>query len=485
MLVMMSNETPGRYKRWMEQVNEIVQGRPHLIKYMIDVLSYRCMSERFYKTLDRVFKLKGKYRKTHPRDARAYRAEMLRRKGYFVYPPELFEDMEHLGESDAAAEGVLAEVARSVRNSTLYSDAPNSLKYALDEMCNGGHKLGKNRTERREMVMKMIRAVSAVPAGAIRGAMDSLIVLYEQTSGQKVGGGYTPPKLAELVIRLGALGMRGEDEYDDEEGDEDDDDENKTDERKEFDIYDPACGSGSLLTTAVRMLKPPGKIRISAQETDSTLCSICCNSLLMAGLPPSRMHLENANVITDPRFPASREFNLIVCHPPHRQRWPRDWAPWLTLMDERFYHCCPPFNKSDGGYMMDAVKHLAPGGRAIFICRREIMGNGGNDHYVREYLLLRGYVDAVIQLPEGLLPDTPESVLLLILRREAEGEKPQGDVLFIDVSHHDKLSPELCDYIEDVYKARTVTPGISWRPSKGLLRMFKINFLPESHLDHL
>ena len=233
--------------------------------------------------------------------------------------------------------------------------------------------------------------------------------MYAANAGKSGGEFYTPSEVSELLTRLGTVG--------------------KTKVNK---VYDPACGSGSLLLKAKKILGDEGvTMGYFGQEINLTSYNLCRINMFLHGVEFDKFDIACEDTLTNPQHWDDEPFELICTNPPYSIKWAGDDNP-LLINDPRFSPAgvLAPKSKADMAFIMHCLSWLAANGTAAIVCFPGIMYRGGAEKKIRQYLIDNGYVDCVIQLPDNLFFGTTIATNILILRRG----KQDSTTLFIDAS---------------------------------------------------
>ena len=197
-------------------------------------------------------------------------------------------------------------------------------------------------------------------------------------------------------------------------------------------VYDPACGSGSLLLQSAKILGMDGvKQGYFGQEINITTFNLCRINMFLHEISYDKFDIAHGDTLVNPLHWDDEPFDLIVSNPPYSVHWPGDSDPVL-INDERFSPAgvLAPKSKADLAFVMHALSWLSPEGTAAIVCFPGVLYRGGAEQKIRRYLIDNNYVDAVIQMPDNLFYGTSISTCLLILRRN----RPDNRVAFIDAS---------------------------------------------------
>ena len=260
--------------------------------------------------------------------------------------------------------------------------------------------------------------------------------MYASHAGKSGGEFFTPAEAAELLTRLAAVG--------------------KTEVNK---VYDPTCGSGSLLLKAVKVLGKAGvRGGFFGQDVNSTSCNLCRINMLLHGVPPNKFHVACDDTLTAPHRWDDEPFELIVSNPPYSVKWAGASSPAL-MKDSRFAPAgvLAPKSRADMAFILHCLAWLAPNGTAAIVCFPGILYRCGAEQKIRKYLVDNNFVDSVIQLPANLFFGTDIVTSVLVIKKG----KADDSVLFMDASREyikvakkNKLTPENIAHIVEAFTAR-------------------------------
>lgn len=257
-----------------------------------------------------------------------------------------------------------------------------------------------------------------------------------QNAGKSGGEFFTPADVSELLTRLGTVG--------------------KTEINK---VYDPACGSGSLLLKAEKVLgKDAIRNGFYGQEINITTYNLCRINMFLHDVGFDKFNIACEDTLISPQHWDDEPFELIVSNPPYSIKWAGDENP-LLINDPRFAPAgvLAPKSKADMAFIMHSLSWLASNGTAAIVCFPGIMYRGGAEQKIRKYLVDNNYVDCIIQLPSNLFFGTSIATCIMVMKKN----KADNKTLFIDatnecvkVTNNNKLTPEHIEHIVDAFTKR-------------------------------
>jgi len=271
---------------------------------------------------------------------------------------------------------------------------------------------------------------------AFGDAYEFLMGMYASNAGKSGGEYYTPQEVSELLTRITLVG--------------------KTEVNK---VYDPACGSGSLLLNFAKILgKENVRQGFYGQEINITTYNLCRINMFLHDIDYDKFDIGHGDTLTDPMHWDDEPFEAIVSNPPYSIRWDGDANP-LMINDPRFSPAgvLAPKSKADLAFVMHSLSWLATNGTAAIVCFPGVMYRGGAEQKIRKYLIDNNYIDCVIQLPDNLFFGTSIATCIMVLKKS----KTENSTLFIDaskecvkVTNSNKLTQKNMDAIIDAYSKR-------------------------------
>ena len=388
------------------------------------------------------------YARLSDADAEEARDDLIQEKGFFIPPSELFENVRMNAPNDPKLNETLERVFRNIEGSAKGSESENSFAGLFDDFDVNSNKLGSTVAKRNERLVKLLDGVALMNLGSVKDhdidafgdAYEYLMTMYASNAGKSGGEFFTPADVSELLTRLGTVG--------------------KTKINK---VYDPACGSGSLLLKAVQVLGKDGvQNGFFGQEINITTYNLCRINMFLHEIGFDKFSIACEDTLTNPQHWDDEPFELIVSNPPYSIKWAGDDNP-LLINDPRFAPAgvLAPKSKADMAFIMHALSWLAANGTAAIVCFPGIMYRGGAEQKIRKYLINNNFVDCVIQLPSNLFYGTPIATCIMVLKKG----KSDSSVLFIDatkecikVTNNNKLTPENISRIVDTYAKKEEVP---------------------------
>ena len=416
--------------------------------YVLGILFYRFISENLTAYLNSLELEAGDpafdYAKLSDRDAEFGRKDTVDEKGFYILPSELFESVRKRAARDENLNETLSSVFAHIEGSALGTDSEDAFKGLFDDLDVNSPKLGNTVARRNERLVKLLNAMGDLNLGDFSNhAIDSfgdayeyLMNMYASAAGKSGGEFFTPQEVSELLARITVVG--------------------KTSVNK---VYDPACGSGSLLLKFAKVL---GKEKVRqgffGQEVNLTTYNLARINMFLHDVSYEQFNIAHGDTLIEPAHWDDEPFEAIVSNPPYSTRWPGDENP-LLINDPRFAPAgvLAPKSKADLAFTMHILSWLAVNGTAAIVEFPGVLYRSGAEQKIRKYLIDNNYVDAVIQLPPDLFFGTTIATCVIVLKKS----KMTNDVLFIDASaesaregNKNKLTQRSLRKILDSYTTR-------------------------------
>lgn len=417
-------------------------------QYVLGMLFYRYISENLSSYIDRDEHAAGdfsfSYAALTDEKAEQARKDMVKTKGFFILPSELFENVRNRAAKDENLNETLETVFKNIEASAQGSESEGDFKGLFDDIDVNSNKLGGSVARRNEKIVKLMNGVADMKLGnyqdntidAFGDAYEYLMSMYASNAGKSGGEYYTPQEVSELLTHLTIVG--------------------KTEVNK---VYDPACGSGSLLLKFAKILgKDNVRNGFFGQEINITTYNLCRINMFLHDIDFDKFNIGHGDTLTDPLHWDNEPFEAIVSNPPYSIKWAGTENP-LLINDPRFSPAgvLAPKSKADLAFIMHSLSWLATGGTAAIVCFPGIFYRGGAEQKIRKYLIDNNYVDCIIQLPTNLFFGTSIATCIMVMKKS----KNENSTLFIDasaefikVTNSNKLTQENIKKIVDAYAKR-------------------------------
>lgn len=293
----------------------------------------------------------------------------------------------------------------------------NQISVLFDDVDVNSNKLGATVEKRNSKLRDILDNIAQMKLGnyqdntidAFGDAYEFLMGMYASNAGKSGGEYFTPQEVSELLTRLATVGKK---------------EVNK--------VYDLACGSGSLLLKAIKILgKDNIKQGFYGQEVNLTTYNLCRINMFLHDVDFDKFNIACEDTLLSPCHWDDEPFDVIVSNPPYSIKWIGDDNP-LLINDPRFAPASilAPKGKGDLAFIMHSLSWLSTNGTAAIVCFPGIMYRGGAEQKIRKYLVDNNFIDCIIQLPDNLFFGTSISTCIMVLKRN----KKDTNILFIDAS---------------------------------------------------
>ena len=417
-------------------------------QYVLGMLFYRYISENFVKFVNAGELEAGNqdfdYAKLDDEVAEEAREDLVQSKGYFILPSQLFCNVKEKAPNNENLNETLESVFRNIEGSAQGHDSEDDFKGLFDDIDVNSNKLGGTVAKRNEKLVKLLNGVADMKLGdyqdntidAFGDAYEFLMGMYASNAGKSGGEYYTPQEVSELLTRITVLGKK---------------EVNK--------VYDPACGSGSLLLKFAKVLgKENVRQGFFGQEINITTYNLCRINMFLHDIGYEKFSIAHGDTLTEPLHWDDEPFEAIVSNPPYSIKWEGDDNP-ILINDERFSPAgvLAPKSKADLAFIMHSLSWLATNGTAAIVCFPGVMYRGGAEQKIRKYLIDNNFVECVIQLPDNHFFGTSIATCIMVLKKN----KAENSTLFIDASkecvkitNNNKLTEENIQNILAAYEKR-------------------------------
>lgn len=391
-------------------------------QYVLGILFYRFISENLTSFINEdERRIPGKeefdYKKLSDEEAEFGRRETIINKGFYILPSELFVNVCKNARNDVNLNETLSQVFDNIENSAKGFDSEDDLKGLFDDLDVNSNKLGGTVEKRNQKLVKLLEAIGDLRLGnygdntidAFGDAYEFLMTMYASNAGKSGGEFFTPQEVSELLAEITTVGKK---------------EVNK--------VYDPCCGSGSLLLKFAKVLgKENVRLGFFGQEINLTTYNLCRINMFLHDINYNHFDIAHGDTLTDPKHWDDEPFDAIVSNPPYSIKWDGDANP-LIINDPRFSPAgvLAPKSKADLAFTMHMLSWLSTSGTAAIVEFPGVLYRGGAEQKIRKYLIDNNYIDTVIQLPPDLFFGTTIATCVVILKKSKKDNK----TLFIDAS---------------------------------------------------
>lgn len=381
----------------------------------------------------------------------AIKEEALEKLGYFLSPSELFGEIAKRGNSDVEGTsnfilGDLQKILTNIQLSTMGTESEEDFDNLFEDMDLNSTKLGKTPEARNEIIAKVLSHLDKIDFKLEQTELDVLGDAYEYLIGQfasgagkKAGEFYTPQEVSKILAKIVTTGKS-----------------------KLKSVYDPTCGSGSLLLRVAKEVEEVNNFY--GQEMNRTTYNLARMNMILHGVHYRQFDIKQDDTLEHPQH-IDQQFEAIVANPPFSAQWS---ANPLFTSDDRFsqYGRLAPSSKADFAFVQHMIYHLADNGTMAIVLPHGALFRGGAEQHIRRHLIEnKNFLDAVIGLPANIFYGTSIPTCILVFKKCRENP---NDILFIDASQHFEkvktqniLRKQDIDLIIDTYRNRTETPKYS------------------------
>ena len=434
-------------------------------QYVLGMLFYRFISENLVTYIDKNQKASGdvhfSYEKLSDEDAETAREQVVSEKGFFILPSELFSNVVKKADQDENLNVTLEKIFKDIESSASGTESEKNMKGLFDDIDVNSNKLGGTVVEKNNRLRKLMKAIDDLKLGkyedntidAFGDAYEFLMTMYAANAGKSGGEFFTPQEVSELLTRLALIDFGNQ--YTDKDGKVVVPD--KTHVEK---VYDPACGSGSLLLKFAKILgKDNVELGFFGQEINLTTYNLARINMFLHDINFEKFSIGYGDTLQSPIHWDDKPFDAIVSNPPYSIKWEGDANP-LLINDERFAPAgvLAPKSKADYAFVMHILSWLSSNGTASIVEFPGILYRGGAEQKIRKYLIDNNYVDSVIQLPSDLFFGSTISTAIMVLRKNKKDNKihfVDASKEFVRIDIKNKLSPANITKILDSVRYKT------------------------------
>ena len=348
----------------------------------------------------------------------AIKEESLEKLGYFLKPSELFGEVAKRGSStssDTVSNFILEDLQKILTNiqlSTMGTESEEDFDNLFEDMDLNSTKLGKTPEARNEIIAKVLSHLDKIDfklesteLDVLGDAYEYLIGQFASGAGKKAGEFYTPQQVSIVLAKLVTTGKS-----------------------KLRSVYDPTCGSGSLLLRVAKEVKEV--TNFYGQEMNRTTYNLARMNMILHGVHYRKFNIKQEDTLEHPQH-IDKQFEAIVANPPFSAQWS---ANPLFTSDDRFsqYGKLAPAGKADFAFVQHMIYHLADNGAMAIVLPHGALFRGAAEQHIRKYLIEdKNYLDAVIGLPANVFYGTSIPTCILVFKKCRENP---DNILFIDAS---------------------------------------------------
>ena len=359
--------------------------------------------------------------------------------GYALSPSQLFHSLAERGRQNQFILDDLAETLRAIERSTLGAESEDDFANLFEDLDINSTKLGNNANDRNELISKVLTHLDNIDfdlsnseSDVLGDAYEYLIGEFASGAGKKAGEFYTPQTVSTLLAKIVTQGKE-----------------------RLRSVYDPTCGSGSLLLRVKREVKDVDMI--FGQEMNRTTYNLARMNMILHDVHFAKFDIKQEDTLTRPQHIDMR-FDAVVANPPFSAKWSAD--P-IYLQDERFsrYGKLAPSSKADMAFVQHMLHQLDEQGTMAVVLPHGVLFRGSSEGVIRQYLIEQlNVIDTIIGLPANIFYGTSIPTCILVLKKNREHK---DNILFIDASNEfekqknqNKLLPEHLDNIIGAFENR-------------------------------
>ena len=416
--------------------------------YVLGFLFYRFISENLTTFINKIEHEAGNsdfdYAKLSDAEAEFGRSESVNERGFYILPSELFANVCRNARTNPNLNETLSNVFKNIENSAKGFESEDDLKGLFDDIDVNSNKLGGTVIKRNELLVKILEAVNGLQLGnfedhtidAFGDAYEFLMTMYASNAGKSGGEFFTPQEVSELLAEITVVGKKTV---------------NK--------VYDPACGSGSLLLKFAKVLgKENVRQGFYGQEINITTYNLCRINMFLHDINFEKFSIANGDTLTDPKHWDDEPFDCIVSNPPYSTKWDGDNNP-LLINDPRFAPAgvLAPKNNADLAFTMHILSWLSTSGTAAIVEFPGVLYRGGAEQKIRKYLVDNNFIDTIIQLPANLFFGVSIATCIIVLKKSKTDNKTlfiNASAEFVKAGNKNKLTEDNQRNILNAFKAR-------------------------------
>ena len=417
-------------------------------QYILGIMFYRYISENITNYINEGERKAGDknfdYATLSDEVAESERQNLVKEKGFFILPSELFCNVCKKAKDDENLNETLEKIFNNIENSAKGAESEDDFSGLFDDIDVNSNKLGATVPKRNEKLVKILDGIAGINLGnyqnhnidAFGDAYEFLMSMYASNAGKSGGEFYTPQEVSELLTRLAIVG--------------------KTSVNK---VYDPACGSGSLLLKSAKILgKDNVRNGFYGQEINITTYNLCRINMFLHDIGYDKFNIACEDTLVSPQHWDDEPFEVIVSNPPYSIKWIGDDNS-ILINDPRYSPAgvLAPKSKADFAFIMHSLSWLATNGTASIVCFPGIFYRSGAEQKIRRYLIDNNFVDCIIQLPDNLFFGTSIATCIMVLKKN----KKDNNTLFIDatkecikVTNNNQLTEQNINNIIKIFKNR-------------------------------
>ena len=413
--------------------------------YTLGFIFYKYLSEKIEKSADDILKddgvsFKQAWASNDDELKEALKEECIQDLGYFVEPEYLYSTIISMIEHKENILPALERSLKKIEDSTIGQDSEDDFGGLFSDIDLASPKLGKTADDKNRLISDVLVNLQGIDFGLneaedidiLGDAYEYMIGQFAAGAGKKAGEFYTPQEVSEILSEIVITG--------------------KT---RLKSVYDPTCGSGSLL---LRTARGGNADAIFGQEKNPTTFNLCRMNMLLHGIKYKDFEIHNGDTLENDEL-GEQQFDAVVANPPFSAEWT---AADKFNNDDRFSKAgvLAPKSKADYAFILHMLYHLNDGGTMACVAPHGVLFRGAAEGKIRKFLIeKKNYIDAIIGLPANIFYGTSIPTCILVMKKCRQED---DNILFIDASKEfekvktqNKLRPEHIQKIIDTYRNRT------------------------------
>lgn len=444
-------------------------------QYVLGTLFYRFISENFARYMEGGDESINYAELPDKNITDEIKADAIKSKGYFIYPSQLFCNIAKTADTNENLNTQLAEIFTAIENSANGFPSEKDIKGLFADFDTTSSRLGGTVKEKNKRLAAVIKGIESLDFGKFEDnhidlfgdAYEFLISNYAANAGKSGGEFFTPQCVSKLLAKLALHGQK---------------EVNK--------IYDPACGSGSLLLQAKKQfdehLIEDG---FFGQEINHTTYNLARMNMFLHNINYDKFDIALGDTLLHPKHKNEKPFDAIVSNPPYSIKWIGSDDPTL-INDERFAPAgvLAPKSKADFAFVLHALHYLSGKGRAAIVCFPGIFYRGGAEQKIRQYLVDNNFVETIIALPPNLFYGTSIATNILVMSKSKKDTYTQfidasGEEFYKKATNNNILTDEHIDKIVELFAQKADVPHVAKNVSYETIRANDYNLSVSSYVE--
>jgi type I restriction enzyme M protein len=454
----MTEEQKKKLEQQLWNIANVLRGKmdaDHFRDYILGFIFYKYLSEKMIIHANKILAHDGiKFEEIDDKKEEnkeileAIEENSIEDIGYFLKPSDLFSQIAKRGNSLGKGNFILEDLSRilkTIENSTMGTESEDDFDNLFEDLELDSTKLGKTVEARNDLISKVLTHLDKIDfelenidSDVLGDAYEYLISQFAAGAGKKAGEFYTPQSVSTILSKLVT-----------------------TNKSKLKSVYDPTCGSGSLLLRVAKEVKEVS--HFYGQELNRTTYNLARMNMILHDVNYRKFDIKQEDVLEKPQH-TGQKFEAIVANPPFSAKWS---ANQLFNNDDRFsqYGKLAPSSKADFSFVQHMISHLADNGQMAVVLPHGVLFRGASEGHIRRYLIEElNYLDAVIGLPANIFYGTSIPTCILVFKKCREND----DILFIDASQNfekqknqNVLTNEHIEKIVKTYQQRIIEDKFS------------------------